>query len=193
MALASNTDGDSSFDAELPVVEAIAEGDRYAFEEFVGRHACWVRAVIYAVLGDRDRVDDVSQQVWINVWDQAKRLRDPSRWRSWLYRMARNAAVDAGRSDTRRKKISGAVLSDAIGDGPSGQDGEDLERSEQRAAVLGAIRSLPTLYREPLVLRHMQGWSYQQISDVMGMPVDTVETRLVRARRLLREALEGRV
>jgi RNA polymerase sigma-70 factor (ECF subfamily) len=66
----------------------------------------------------------------------------------------------------------------------------NLEVSE---VVLEAIRALPALYREPFVLRHLQGWSYRQIAETMGLPVDTVETRLVRARRLLREALDGKV
>ena len=56
--------------------------------------------------------------------------------------------------------------------------------------MLAAINGLPALYREPFVLRHMNGWGYQQIAEVMDLPVDTVETRLVRARRLLREALK---
>ncbi|MDO8630448.1 MAG: sigma factor-like helix-turn-helix DNA-binding protein, partial [Phycisphaerales bacterium] len=59
--------------------------------------------------------------------------------------------------------------------------------------VLSAIMALPAIYREPFVLRHMNDWSYRRISDVMGLPVDTVETRLVRARRLLREVLVGRI
>ena len=59
--------------------------------------------------------------------------------------------------------------------------------------VLEAIRALPALYREPFVLRHLNDWSYQEIGDVMGMPVDSVETRLVRARRFLREALKDKL
>ena len=59
--------------------------------------------------------------------------------------------------------------------------------------MLAAIQSLPALYREPFVLRHLSGWSYAEIAEVMGMPVDSVETRLVRARRLLRASLKDKV
>jgi RNA polymerase sigma-70 factor (ECF subfamily) len=59
--------------------------------------------------------------------------------------------------------------------------------------VIEAIKALPALYREPFVLRHVQDWSYRQIAETMGIPVDTVETRLVRARRHLRAALDGKV
>jgi RNA polymerase sigma-70 factor (ECF subfamily) len=64
---------------------------------------------------------------------------------------------------------------------------------EQRRQLTAAIRSLPALYREPFVLRHLEGWTYQEIAEVFDMPVDTVETRLVRARRHLREALHGKI
>jgi RNA polymerase sigma-70 factor (ECF subfamily) len=73
--------------------------------------------------------------------------------------------------------------------GPATPD-DDMVRREQRAKVRAAIRGLPALYREPLVLKHVNGWSYRQIADAMDMPVETVETRLVRARRLLREVLQ---
>ncbi len=64
---------------------------------------------------------------------------------------------------------------------------------EQRHLLIEAIRALPALYREPFSLRHVHGWSYREIGEVLDMPVDTVETRLVRARRQLREALKGKV
>jgi RNA polymerase sigma-70 factor (ECF subfamily) len=64
---------------------------------------------------------------------------------------------------------------------------------EQHDAVLAAIEDLPELYREPFVLKHVEGWSYAEIADVLGLPPDTVETRLVRARRLLREKLSGKL
>jgi RNA polymerase sigma-70 factor (ECF subfamily) len=178
-------------DAEQPVIEAIRARDPYAFEELVRRHHGWVRAVVFGVLGDRDDVDDVVQQVWTSVWERIGELRDAGRWRSWIYRLARNAAVDAGRQRTRRRKAAQALPADAIpamrvAEGPA----TNVEREERHAAVLRAIRALPALYREPFVLRHVSGWSYRDIAEAMDMPVDSVETRLVRARRFLRELLK---
>src|SRR3972149_4019152 len=93
------------FDAEEPVIEAIRGGDRYAFEEFVRRRSRWVRGVIFGVLGYRECVDDVSQLVWSAVWQRVGELRDSRSWRPWLYRLARNAAIDAGRQITRHRSI----------------------------------------------------------------------------------------
>jgi RNA polymerase sigma-70 factor (ECF subfamily) len=181
----------AELDPDLPLVQAIGSGDRYAFEEFLRRHDAWVRAMVYGVLGDREALDDVAQQVWTAVWQRASSLRDPRCWRSWLVQLARNAALDCGRAVSRRRKRgqSDAGLStiaapadDSVG-GPVG--------SEEHRTVLAAIEALPALYREPFVLRHVSGLSYKEIAEVMAMPVDSIETRLVRARRLLREALKA--
>ena len=181
------------YDAELPVISAIREGDRYAFSELVRRHSGWVRGVVFGVLGANDAVDDVVQQAWTMVWQRIGELKDANRWRPWVYRLARNAAVDAGRQTTRRRQRfqplsteSEKAVFDVQQDQPSGVP-------EKYQEVLSAVRALPNLYREPFVLRHLSGWSYREIAEVMDMPVDSVETRLVRARRLLREALQDKV
>lgn len=180
-------------DPELPVVDAVCKGDPYAFGELVRRHDRWVRGVIFGVLGDHDRLDDVAQQVWMAMWQRIGKLRDSARWRPWLYRIARNAAIDAGREATRRRdrtQHADPALLDQSSDRTL--DGR-LSGDEQHGKVLNAIRALPGLYREPFVLRHLNGWTYKEIAEVMGMPVDSVETRLVRARRLLRESLKNEV
>jgi len=178
------------YDSVVPVVEAAQQGDRHAFAELHHRQDRWVRGVVLGVLGDRDRVDDVSQQIWTSVWQRIGDLRDPGRWRSWLYRMARNAAVDAGRSATRRRETSSTAAIDPDDRATPVTVAVTRERDE---AVYDAIASLPPLYREPFVLKHVENWSYRRIAEVMELPIDTVETRLVRARRLLREALSTKL
>ncbi|MHC5110053.1 MAG: RNA polymerase sigma factor [Planctomycetota bacterium] len=185
------------FDDELPLIQAIQDGDRYAFAEFVRRHDRWVRSVIFGVLGGSDRVDDVAQQAWTALWSRAKELRNVGKWRSWLYRLVRNAAIDAGRDITRRRDRRQESLEHAASGGWAVMDPNrpetDLVRDERRDEVMAAVASLPALYREPFVLRHVNGWSYREIAEVMNMPVDSIETRLVRARRFLREALQRRL
>ena len=178
---------------EEPVIAAIRSGDRYAFAEFMRRQEVWVRSAIYAVLGRTDGIDDVSQNVWTTVWQRIGELRDTRSWRSWLYRLARNAALDAGREKTRRRNRQPIVGLDSAEPGCRAGPDELATRDEKSGMVFRAIQSLPGIYREPFVLRHMNDWTYRQISDVMGLPVDTVETRLVRARRLLREVLIERI
>jgi len=181
------------FDPDRPVIEAVRRGDRHAFEELWRRNAGWVRGVVFGILGDRHRVEDVSQQVWTTAWECLGELRDTNRWRPWLYRLARNAAIDAGRDITRRKQRGNEWQRSAPRDTSSTTVDHGVADSEQHETVLSAIQGLPAIYREPFVLRHLNDWSYAQISEVMGLSVDTVETRLVRARRLLRECLKEQV
>lgn len=184
---------EAQVDSERPVIEAIQQGDSYALEEFMRRQGRWVRGVIFATLGKMDEVDDVAQRVWVQVWREARRLDDPSRWRSWLYRIARNAAFDAHRQRQRQGRLIGGLVAQWRSGRQAAASDEALRLNEQQSAVYQAIAALPEIYREPFVLRHIEDWSYQQIAEALELPIDTVETRLVRARRQLREKLAGKV
>ena len=181
-------------DPQRPVIEAIRQGDPDAMAELIHRQGRWVRGVIFAATGRRDEVADVAQHVWMQVWREAPRLEDPARWQVWLYRIARNAATDAVRRKGRRRRLLGAWL-DRAGSSqqPDHRPDRQLLADERQQVVLQAVASLPALYREPFVLKHLEDWSYRQIGETLGLPTDTVETRLVRARRLLRQRLAGEV
>ncbi len=175
-------------DGGLPSVE-----DPRAFAALVREHEGWLRGVVYAVTGRLEMIDDILQQVWVRACQQARTLRDASRLRSWLFRIARNAAIDALRSARRRRyvpieEVRGS-LARSEAESPQGR----LLRDELHAQLLRAVESLPARYREPFVLRHLQDLSYAEIGELLGLPRETVETRLVRARRLLREMLDGSV
>jgi RNA polymerase sigma-70 factor, ECF subfamily len=179
-------------DPEQAVIEAIQQGDPEALAEFMHRQGSWVRSVIFGAVGRTDEIDDIAQRVWMQVWRQARRLEDPLRWRPWLYHIARNAALDAARSRTRRRKLLGGWLERRKAASVSAVDAA-VVLDERQKAMHEAIAELPALYREPFVLKHLEGWSYAQIAEALSAPVDTIETRLVRARRLLRERLKGRL
>lgn len=185
-------DGGSVFrvdEGDHELIAAAQRGERRALDAFVRRHDGWVRQVVYATVGRPAMVDDVVQNVWAGVWQQIATLSDPGRWRGWLYRLAKNTAIDAGKRHARER----GRLVGLNGDDPATlrtDPARQVAQGEQQQRVLRAIRGLPDHYREPFILRHLQDWSYAEIGDALGMPVDTVETRLVRARRLLREALQ---
>lgn len=176
----------------LPVLVAEAQrGNRWAADWLVREHEGWVRTVVYAVVGRWDQVDDIVQQVWALVWMRLPSLKDPQRLRSWLCSVARNAALDAGQ--TRRRHAAQQMM-EPVADSLADKNGRVPVRAmldgELRTMLLRAVEALPVHYREPFVLRHLEDWSYQQIGEMLGLAVKTVEKRLVRARRLLREMLK---
>jgi RNA polymerase sigma-70 factor (ECF subfamily) len=177
----------------LLVAEA-QKGDRVAADRLIREHEAWVRSAIYAVTGRSDVIDDIAQQVWARVWQRLDTLESPQQLRPWLYTVARNTALDAAFAQRRQRNRAGpldgdARLPDTRTAGPSGT----TLRGELRATILGAVQALPALYREPFVLRHLEEWTYAEIAEALGLTIETVETRLVRARRLLREMLQGKV
>jgi RNA polymerase sigma-70 factor (ECF subfamily) len=180
-------------DGDLELIAAAQQGERSALDVFVRRHQGWVRNVVYATVGNPSIVDDVVQHVWTIVWEKIGTLVDPARWRGWLYRMAKNAAIDAGLSRARERERRVEFSSIGSQESRTSDPAKALIDAEQHQQVLSAIMQLAEIYREPFILRHLNGWSYAEIGEAMSLPVDTVETRLVRARRLLRAALASEV
>lgn len=170
------------------------QGDTSAAAGLVREHDRWIRSVIYAVCGRAELVDDIAQQVWAQVWERLDTLRDPERIRSWLYNIARNAAIDASVANRRRQR--GMVSLDAGPEPARDRQANPLAAviaDETERFLVDAVQALPAIYREPFVLRHLEDWPYVQIAEVLGLTVESVETRLVRARRLLRDSLKGKV
>ena len=185
-----------SIDAET-VRQTVAEaqqGSRIAAERLIRDHEPWVRSAIYAVTCRADLIDDIAQQVWTRVWERLATLENPRRLRSWLYAVARNTAIDASKHHHRQRNQA-APLDDVAAppDRRMSSPFGAAAGNELRETLLRAVQALPSLYREPFVLRHLEDWSYAEIGEVLGLPVESVETRLVRARRMLREALLGKV
>ena len=123
-------------------------------------------------------------------WRRAGSLSDPAKWRSWLYALARHAGIDAARRARRRKRLHDRLTAWLPGRKPAEADaGRRMILQEDHRRALNAVAHLPEIYRGPFVLRHLADWSYRDVAEAMDMSIQTVETRLVRARRLLREAL----
>jgi RNA polymerase sigma-70 factor (ECF subfamily) len=168
-------------------------GSRLAADKLVREHDGWIRGVIYGVSGRPELVDDIAQQVWAQVWERLPSLKEPERLRSWLYAVARNAAIDYGQAQKRRASLALDGVAEAASDERSHNPARTTAGDELHRMMLRAVEALPALYREPFVMRHLEDWSYQEIGETLGLPLETVETRLVRARRLLREMLKGKV
>ena len=158
-------------------------GDDGAFEVLYQRHSAPLRYYLRRILGQTDLADDVGQAVWLRVLRGIGGLRRLDRFMPWLYRIARNEALQEMR---RRHR---AVELQATEDMPAVED-DSVDRFDDAAAVHAALDSLKPLDREALTLRFVQGMTYAEMAEVLGCPAGTVRSRLHYAKCALKKSLE---
>lgn len=171
-------------------IERAIDGDPDALQAVWAANRRWVAGVILAHKPREADLEDLLQDVAMKLVRRIHTIHDPGALRQWLRSVAINAARTAGRRQRLRPRPFGRT--DLLADG-SPERGPDAGAQDLGRAALEAAQRLPEHYRECVILRCVRGMSYRQIADVMGLPVGTVETRLARARRMLREELESEV
>ena len=176
-------------DRRSPEAEPPSAAEKQALEEIIALHHQWVRGVVLAITGRSDDVDDVTQQVWMRLWERRDQLAAVTDLRKWLYRLTRNAAIDAGRSTTRRRGLWRRFKLLWRPGRSDQRPVDDLIASERSRITMRAIESLGEKYRTVLVLRAWRDMSYDEIAQTLEITPQAVETRLVRARRMLRAKL----
>ena len=165
-----------------------AEGASAAFGTLVLRYRKLVISVAYRICGDAALAEDVAQDAFVRVWSRLSEFRADGNFRAWLTRIAANMAIDAVRRRRPQVDIEDVAL-EAPGQGP-----ESAAMSRERAGVVrAALMRLPVQSRTILVLREYQSFSYQEIADVLDVPLGTVKSRLSDARRRLKVELTGYV
>ncbi|MBC7854641.1 MAG: RNA polymerase sigma factor [Pirellulaceae bacterium] len=169
------------------LVQQAITGDREAVCLLWENHRRWVAAILLAHLPREAELDDLLQEVAASVVARIGGLRDAGAFKPWLRAVALNAASTAGRrrpSRAARVLTKLGLVKDEAGEGHG--DAIVQEADEGRRVMELACR-LPDGYREPLLLRCVQGMSYREIGEATGLPETTVETRIARGRRMLRE------
>ena len=178
----------------LTDVELIANaigGREDNFEELVRRYQRPITGYVFRMLNNYDASLDVTQEVFIKVYNSLNRYSAEYKFSTWLYRIAHNAAIDY----MRRNSVSQQSIEAENADGtyqlqiesPQPNPEQMRERSEWRAEIEAVVKCLPTVYRELILLRHTQDLSYDEIAEVMNLPLGTVKNRLFRAREMMRE------
>jgi RNA polymerase sigma-70 factor (ECF subfamily) len=179
------------------LVSLARAGNEEALRALWAENRRWVAAVIITHKPTRADLDDILQDVAATMCQKMHAVEDDGAFRGWLRMVAVNAARLAGRKQEVRQRHSAqhaAMQSDdARSGGPTSAGGGGIvpgQLSEEAQRILEAARSLPDEYSEPLLLRAVQGLSYKAIGQIMELPETTIETRIARARRMLRETLE---
>jgi RNA polymerase sigma-70 factor (ECF subfamily) len=180
---------------EAALIQRCAAGDETAFAELVAEHQRMVVQLAMNLLGDRDEALDLSQDVFIRVFRTIGQFRGQSALRTWIYRIAVNQARNRHRFWRRRRRSDQVSLDahvEAHGDFQCGaESGPDriLAQKELAARLTEALNALPFDQRTAVVLREVDGLSYDEIAFSLGVAVGTVKSRLTRARQTLRAGL----
>lgn len=173
------------------VASAIAR-DPEAVRLLWDRQRRWVAALLLAYKPREADLEDLLQEVAMAFVRKISELREPEAFKPWLRSVAINAARLAGRKQTTARKHTQQfrLMVERDTPGPSTPDVVSAQREEGRR-LLDLAMQLPETYREPVLLRCVHGMSYREISRIMGIPETTVETRIARGRRMLRERAAG--
>lgn len=186
-------------DADALLVERTKRGDVRAFEMLVVKYQRRIERLIARMVRDVDLVPDIAQETFIRAYRAIPQFRGDSAFYTWLYRIAVNTAKKALVELKRDPLVSEAAL-------VSHDDGDETSRAETElshgetpeamlaskeiaAAVNGAIDALSEELRQAIVLREIEGLSYEEIAGVMDCPIGTVRSRIFRAREAIAERL----
>ncbi|HET9527017.1 MAG TPA: sigma-70 family RNA polymerase sigma factor [Pyrinomonadaceae bacterium] len=173
------------------LVATAVSGIEGSFEELVRRYQRPISAYVYRMVGNYESALDLTQEIFIKVYNSLERYRAEFKFSTWIYKIAHNAAVDHLRRTATREQ--------SLVVGPEGDQFElpiessrlspeqESERRERRVEIETVVRALPANYRELIILRHSQDLSYEEIVEVTGLPLGTVKNRLFRAREMMRQ------
>ncbi len=172
------------------LVSKAKKGDGEAFGELVRFYEKFVYNTAYGFLFSADDAFDVSQDAFIKAWRGIKGFKGDSSFSTWLYRITVNTAKDALSARVRRKELSSTDSEGEVMDTPS-HDTPETEYiiKERREELMRAIDSLDADAREIIVLRELDGLSYDEIAELLKIELGTVKSRLSRARAKLSEKL----
>jgi RNA polymerase sigma-70 factor (ECF subfamily) len=186
---------ETASDHEL--LAAIQDGNELAFEEIMRRYRNPIINFVFRMLDDYERSTELAQETFVRIYTSASRYQATYNFSTYIYRIASNLAISELRLRKRRKLIPllssftddrGETIEMDLPDLGPLQD-ESLIDHERKNAVSRAITSLPIKYRAPVVLRDIEGLSYEDIAEALKLSPGTVKSRINRARNLLKEKL----
>jgi RNA polymerase sigma-70 factor (ECF subfamily) len=186
--------------SDQQVVVFAQEGREDAYRELIKRYERPVYSLIYRMVRDNETAEDLAQETFIKVLNNIDRYRPEFKFSSWLFKIANNITIDhlrrrqldtisiEGSPDalTGERLRATAVTVASGGESPL----EELESKEIGASIEEAIAKLRPEYRACIILRHVEDYSYDEIAEIVKLPLGTVKTYIHRARQELREHLE---
>ena len=190
--------GNAVSDLEKLLVKKSQSGDVEAFELLISSYDKRAYNIAYRVMGNEEDAKDMAQEALLRVFKSVKDFKGQSSFSTWLYRIVTNVCLD----ELRRRKNDKHISMDSTIRTENGELHMELcsdketpesvyERVEQRELIKNAIRELNDEYRSVIVLRDIQGFSYDEISNMLDCSLGTVKSRINRARTMLRDKLKA--
>lgn len=175
------------------LVLASKQGDQDAFSLLVLRYQRHIFNLVYRMVQDYEEANEITQEAFLAAWQGLPSFRGDARFATWLYRIAYNCALKQLETRKRDRALQAALQAEQALDGEDNQVQADarLDAREQQAVVQEQLSYLPAKYRIVLVLRHLQEMTYEEMAEILSMPVGTIKTHLFRARNLLKERLQA--
>jgi RNA polymerase sigma-70 factor (ECF subfamily) len=181
---------------EKQLIERCKLGDTAAFNELILRYEKQVYNLAYRLTGSYDDANDVASDTFVRIFNSIGRFRGDSAFSTWLYRIVTNVYLDARKRRSAHPNLSLEEYME-LEEGAMERQVEDaspgpqlkVEAKERYERLLEAINRLPDFQRVIIVLYHIQELPYEEIAEILNMPLGTVKSRLNRARRALREQL----
>jgi RNA polymerase sigma-70 factor, ECF subfamily len=199
-ALAASTEARSAVEDQF--LERLRRGEVAAFERLVAERSSDVYALLYRLTSDVEEARDLTQETFLRAFQSISRFRGDADLKTWIYRIAINQARNRWRWWKRRRRDVTVSLDDKRGPGdqPLGaslrnEDAPDPEQEtlarEREGQLREALLGLRSAYREAVILRDVEGFSYEEIATTLEISIGTVKSRLSRGRLELRRRLEG--
>ena len=182
---------------EAGLVTELQAGSDSAFDYLVTHYHTSVYNLVYGILSDAADAADVTQEVFLCVFRGIRGFRQSSSLKTWLYRVSVRQALNHRRWSWRHHRLQVSI--DAEGEDKNPilelKDGEatpfeQFATHEVQATVRGALANVPPIFRSAVILRDLEGLSYEEVAEVLEVSVGTVKSRILRGRRMLKEALD---
>src|SRR5687768_940440 len=185
--------------ADVEFIERLKRGEAAAFEMLIAEHSGEIYGLLFRLTENSEEARDLTQETFLRAFQSIGRFRGEADLRTWIYRIAINQARNRWRWWRRRRRDSTVSLDAAQGQSnqpliatlaESSENPEQQTLAHEREVVLrAALQKLGEAYRETVILRDLEGFTYEEIAETLGVNVGTVKSRLARGRQELRRRL----
>ena len=178
---------------DFDIIRRVLQGEVDVYEELINRYQAKVCSICYSVVYNYDDAMDLSQEVFIRAYENLKKFNGRSSFYTWLYRIAKNIAIDFKRKHGKFKNVELVEgIKTSISENKISTPRDDIDMQELNEIITSTIEELPEEQKEVIILREINGLSYNEIAEALKCSQGTVMSRLHYARKKLAERLKNR-